>query len=242
MTQIFAHRGYSASFAENTLRAFVEAEKAGADGLELDVQLTKDGEIVVIHDEKVDRTTNGKGFVKDYLYKDLRKLNANKKSSKMEPIPALAEVFEWLSTNKLLCSIELKNGLIPYQGMEEKVIQLIYNYQLVDRIIISSFNHYSIVYSNRVAPEIETAPLFYEGIYMPWIYTQAIRAKGMHPKYSAISDEIIIKTIENGIAVRPYTVNKEADLHRLFNINCTALITDDPVKALSLRKQYEKRP
>ncbi|MEH7073966.1 glycerophosphodiester phosphodiesterase [Neobacillus drentensis] len=242
MTQIFAHRGYSASFAENTLTAFFEAEKAGADGLELDVQLTKDGEIVVIHDEKVDRTTDGNGFVKDYLYKDLRKLNANKKSNKKEPIPALTEVFEWLTSNKLICNIELKNGLFPYKGLEEKIIELIHKYQLVDRIIISSFNHYSIVYSYRLAPEIETAPLFYEGIYMPWIYTQSIRAKGMHPRYSAIIDEIIIKAMENGIAVRPYTVNKEEDLRRLFNINCTALITDDPVKALNIRNQYEKRP
>jgi glycerophosphoryl diester phosphodiesterase len=242
MTQIFAHRGYTASYAENTLTAFFEAEKAGADGLELDVQLTKDGEIVVIHDEKVDRTTNGTGFVKDILYKDLRKLNANKKSLKKEPIPALAEVLEWLNTNKLLCNIELKNGLIPYKGMEEKIIELVRKYDLMDRIIISSFNHYSIVYSYSLAPEIETAPLFLEGIYMPWIYSQSIQAKGIHPKYSTISDEVIKRTINNGIAVRPYTVNKEVDLHRLFNINCTALITDDPVKAFTIRKQYEKRP
>lgn len=181
MTQIFAHRGYSASFAENTMGSFVGAGKAGADGLELDVQLTKDGELVVIHDEKVDRTTSGTGFVKDFLYKELRKLNANKKGLKKEPIPALAEVFEWLKTNKLMCNIELKNGLIPYEGMEDKVIQLVQKHGLMDRIIISSFNHYSIVYCYRIAPEIETAPLFIEGIYMPWIYSQSIRAKGSTP-------------------------------------------------------------
>jgi glycerophosphoryl diester phosphodiesterase len=242
MTQIFAHRGYSASFAENTMGAFFEADKAGADGLELDVQLTKDGELVVIHDEKVDRTTSGSGFVKDFLYKDLRKLNANFKGVKKEPIPSLVEVLEWLKTNKLLCNIELKNGLIPYEGIEQKVIQLIRKYELSNRIIISSFNHYSIVHSYRMAPEIETAPLFIESIYMPWIYSQSIRAKGIHPKHSSMSDNIIINTMENGIAVRPYTVNKDADMHRFFNINCTAFITDDPVKALRIRKQYEKRP
>jgi glycerophosphoryl diester phosphodiesterase len=242
MTQIFAHRGYSASFAENTMGAFLEAAKVGADGLELDVQLTKDGELVVIHDEKVDRTTNGNGLVKDYLFKDLRKLNANNKIEINEPIPALVEVFEWLKTNRLLCNIELKNGLIPYKGMEEKVIQLIRKYDLMDRIIISSFNHYSIVYSYSLAPDIETAPLFLEGIYMPWVYSQAIRAKGIHPKYSAMSDDVIIRTMNNGIAVRPYTVNKDVDMHRFFNIKCTAFITDDPKKALKLRKQYEKRP
>jgi len=242
MTQIFAHRGYSASFAENTLGAFLEAEKAGADGVELDVQLTKDGELVVIHDEVVDRTTSGNGFVKDFLFNELRNLNANKKSNKKEPIPSLVEVFEWLTTNKLLCNIELKNGVIPYKGMEEKIIQLIRKFDLMDRIIISSFNHYSIVHSYNLAPEIETAPLFLEGIYMPWIYSQAIRAKGIHPKYSVITDDVISKTLNNGIAVRPYTVNKEVDMQRLFKLNCTALITDDPVKAIRIRNQIEKRP
>jgi glycerophosphoryl diester phosphodiesterase len=242
VTQIFAHRGYSAKYAENTMSAFFAAQKAGADGLELDTQLTKDGEIVVIHDEKVDRTTSGNGFVKDFSFKEIRKLNANIKGIKKEPIPSLAEVLEWLKTNDLFCNIELKNGLIPYEGMEEKVIKLIRRYDLADRIIISSFNHYSIVYSYQLAPEIETAPLFIEGIYMPWIYSQSIRAKGIHPKHSAISDHIIKTTIENGIAVRPYTVNRGKDMRRLFNVNCSAIITDDPVKALRIRKEFEKRP
>ena len=82
-----------------------------------------------------------------------------------------------MKINNLICNIELKNGLIPYEGMEKKVIELVREYNLSDRIIISSFNHYSIVYSYRLAPEIETAPLFFEAIYMPWIYSQSIKAK-----------------------------------------------------------------
>jgi glycerophosphoryl diester phosphodiesterase len=242
MTQIFAHRGYSAAFAENTMSAFIAAEKAGADGLELDVQLTKDGEVVVIHDEKVNRTTSGNGYVKDFPFKEIRKFNANKKGVKKEPIPSLIEVLEWMKTNRLICNIELKNGIFPYEGMEEKVIKLVRKHDLSDRIVISSFNHYSIVLSYRIAPEIETAPLFNERIYMPWVYAQSIRAKGIHPKLASISDEIIKGAIENGVAVRPYTVNKDTDMHRLFKVNCTSLITDDPVKALKLKKQYEKRP
>ncbi|WP_251551307.1 glycerophosphodiester phosphodiesterase [Neobacillus muris] len=240
MTQIFAHRGYSASFAENTMGSFIAAEKAGADGIELDVQLSKDGEVVVIHDEKVDRTTSGNGFVKDFLFKDIRKLNANKKGIRKEPIPALEEVLEWLKTNKLICNIEFKNGLIPYEGMEDKVVNLVQKYNLSNRIIFSSFNHYSIVYSYRIAPEIQTAPLFIESIYMPWVYSQSIRAKGIHPRHSTLPDEIIKTTMENGIAVRPYTVNKDAHMRRFFQIDCTAIITDDPVKALNLRKLYQK--
>lgn len=242
MTQIFAHRGYSSAYAENTMSAFIAAEKAGADGLELDVQLTKDGEVVVIHDEKVDRTTSGTGFVKDLAFKEIRKFNANKKGVKKEPIPSLIEVLEWMQSNQLICNIELKNNLLPYEGMEEKVILLVRKYNLNDRIIISSFNHYSIVLSYRTAPEIETAPLFNERIYMPWVYAQSIRAQGIHPKLASVSDEIIKAAIENGVAVRPYTVNKEADMHRLYKINCTSIITDDPVKALKIKGQYEKRP
>jgi glycerophosphoryl diester phosphodiesterase len=239
MTQIFAHRGYTASFSENTMSAFIEADKVGADGLELDVQLTKDGEIVVIHDEKVNRTTDGSGYVKDFLFKDIRKLNAGKKGGKKESIPALNEILDWLQTNHLICNIELKNDRFPYKGMEERVIQLVQSYGLSDRIIISSFNHYSVVYSYQLAPDIETAPLFNERIFMPWVYAQSIKAKGLHPKYTRITDKIIKSTMENGIAVRPYTVNKDADLHRFFNINCSAIITDEPVKALSIRKQYQ---
>ncbi|MDQ1001593.1 glycerophosphoryl diester phosphodiesterase [Neobacillus niacini] len=242
MTQIFAHRGYSALFAENTMNAFIAAEKANADGLELDVQLTKDGEVVVIHDEKVDRTTTGSGFVKNFTFNEIRQFNANKKGVKKEPIPSLVEVLEWMQSNQLVCNIELKNNLLPYEGIEEKVIRLVRKNNLMDRIIISSFNHYSIVLCYRTAPEIETAPLFNERIYMPWIYAKSIRAKGIHPKLASVSDDIIKGAMENGIAVRPYTVNKEADINRLLKINCTALITDDPVKALKMKKQMERRP
>lgn len=243
MTQIFAHRGFSAAFPENTMKAFIEAEKVGANGLEIDVQLSKDGEVVIIHDEKVDRTTNGTGFIKDLTYKEIRKLDAsykNKKWLKKEPIPSFTELLEWMTTNSLICNVELKNGIFPYKGMEEKVVALIRYYNLENRIILSSFNHYSIVYSYQLAPEIEIAPLYSEGLFMPWVYAQSINAKGIHPKLIAAPNEIILSAMENGIAVRPYTVNKEVDMKRLFDIGCSAFITDDPVKALEI--QRKKRP
>lgn len=240
MTQIFAHRGYAAAFSENTMTAFREAEKAGADGIELDVQMTKDGEIVVIHDENVNRTTDGKGFVKDFSYKDIRQLNANIMGAEKEPIPSLKEVLEWLQSNNLLCNIELKNGYFPYEGMEEKVIELIRKYRLEKRIIFSSFNHYSIVYCYRLAPEIEIAPLYSGRIFMPWIYARSIHAQAIHPNFKALSNDIIRKSIESGIAVRPYTINKEVDMKHLFALNCSAIITDDPVKALKLRKSTKR--
>lgn len=243
MTLIFAHRGYSAAYPENTMKAFKEALKAGADGIELDVQLSKDGEVVVIHDEKLDRTTNGSGFVRDFSLLELRNLQANgKKKILFENvhIPTLREVLEWLATNELICNIELKNGVFPYKGMEEKVISLVREYGLSERIIFSSFNHYSLVQCYRIAPEIEIAPLLAEGLYMPWVYAQSICAKGMHPQLLAAPDEIITAAMENGIAVRPYTVNSEVQMRRLFAIRCSAFFTDDPVKAGKVRAELTK--
>jgi glycerophosphoryl diester phosphodiesterase len=244
MTQIFAHRGYSASFPENTMKAFIEAEKTGADGIEIDVQLSKDGEVVVIHDETVDRTTNGSGFIKDLTYGEIRKLDASykhKKWLKKEPIPSFVELLEWLRGNHLICNVELKNGIFLYPGMEEKVISLIREYNLENRIVISSFNHYSLVYCYRLAPEIETAPLYSEGLFMPWVYAKSIKAKGIHPKLIAAPNEIIQGALESGIAVRPYTVNKEKDMKRLVEVGCTALITDEPAKAIEIRGKVQNR-
>jgi glycerophosphoryl diester phosphodiesterase len=243
MTLILAHRGYAAEYPENTMLAFKEAEKAGADGLELDVQMTRDGELVVIHDEKVDRTTDGTGMVLDYNFEDLRKLDARfkfKESPKKEQIPSLAEVLEWLSGTSMVCNIELKNSIIPYEGMEEKVINMVRAYDLSDRIIISSFNHYSIVHSYLLAPEIEIAPLLSEGLYMPWIYAQSIKAKSFHPHWRAAPDQIVKASLKSGIEVRPYTVNKETELERLFMVNCSALITDDPAKAKRIREKIKQ--
>lgn len=243
MTLIFAHRGYSAMYPENTMLAFKQAEKAGADGIELDVQLSKDGEVVVIHDESVNRTTNGRGYVKDLSYSDLKKLDAGfriKTNLKKEPIPSLREVLEWLTGNKMICNIELKNGIFPYQGMEEKVIALIREYKLENRIVLSSFNHYSIVHCYRMAPEIETAPLMGQVVYMPWVYAESIRAKGIHPKYKTLKDEVIRQSEQYGISVRPYTVNKEKNMAHLIKLGCSAIITDDPVRAQRVRQRIEK--
>lgn len=243
MTEVIAHRGYSAKFPENTMIAFHEAEYANADGIELDVQLSKDGEVVVIHDEKLNRTTSGKGYVKDFTLQELKKLDAGvlfPNLSEKQTIPTLEEVFAWLATNTLICNVELKNGVFRYEGMEEKVIKLIRQYDLSKRTIISSFNHYSIVHCYRLAPEVEIAPLLSEGLYMPWIYAASIRAKGFHPRYLAAPNEVISLSLESGIAVRPYTVNKEVEMERLFQINCTAFITDDPTIAVKLRDKYKK--
>ncbi|WP_290369680.1 glycerophosphodiester phosphodiesterase family protein, partial [Peribacillus simplex] len=145
MTLIFAHRGSAGTHPENTMSAFKEAARVGADGIETDVQLSKDGEVVIIHDEKLDRTTNASGYVKDRTLMELKTLNASathKGKLGKEKIPTLEELFIWLYDNQLFCNIELKNTLFLYPGLEEKVIRLIRTYEMEERVILSSFNHY----------------------------------------------------------------------------------------------------
>lgn len=146
-TKIFAHRGSAGTHPENTMAAFREAERVGADGIELDVHLTKDNEVVVIHDSTADRTTNGTGEMRNLTLKELRKLDAGlnySKKYKGERIPALKEVLSWMQENTLELNIELKNVTVEYPGFEEKLLEEVVEFGMEERLFLSSFNHYAL--------------------------------------------------------------------------------------------------
>ena len=130
-------------YPENTITAFSKAQEIrGLSGIELDIQLTKDGEVVVIHDERVDRTTDGIGYVKDFTYLQLRKLAVKTGGSRAERIPTISEVLDVVQCKMeqgMLLNIELKNSEIRYDGMEERIFNLIVNRGLQDKIVYSSF-------------------------------------------------------------------------------------------------------
>ncbi len=240
VTRIFGHRGAAGTYPENTIISFQEAVRVGAEGIELDVQLSKDGEIVVIHDETLDRTTTGTGWVKDQTLKEIRSLDASYKYPDYGvcKVPSLEEVFSWSQSNRLLINVEIKNSIIPYEGLEEKVIELIRRYHFEKRVIISSFNHYSLVKCYELAPEIQLGVLYSERLFEPWTYAKKIGATSIHPNYRSISNVIILSSQRNGIEVRPYTVNKARDIRRLLSIQCAAIITDFPERAVALRKNF----
>ena len=161
--KIWAHRGCSYAYPENTLLSFQKAaELDGLTGIELDVQLTKDGELVVIHDEKVDRTTDGSGAVKDYTLAQLKALSIQSVDENVERIPTLREVFDTLLPylrQGLKINIEMKNSVEPYPGMEEKVLALIEEYGILENIIFSSFNHASMGKMKKLCPMAKTGTL-----------------------------------------------------------------------------------
>lgn len=243
MTKIFAHRGSAGTHPENTMAAFTEAYEVGADGIELDVQFTKDNKLAVIHDATVDRTTDGKGKVRDYTLQELQKLSAGSWFSskyKHEKIPSLTEVLKWIKDKELMLNIELKYAAIDFVAFEEKVLQEVKSFDLEERVIISSFNHDGLKKVSELNPHIECGILYLERLYEPWHYAKTLGAKALHPIWTVTDKKMVKQAIENGITVRVYTVNKKKQLKHFMKIGCPAIITDYPERAIKLRDRIEK--
>ncbi|WP_245237043.1 glycerophosphodiester phosphodiesterase family protein, partial [Paenibacillus ihuae] len=164
----FAHRGASAVCPENTMAAFRKSLELGATGIETDVQMSSDGGLVLIHDESLNRTAGAEGYVKDRTLSQLLELNAGSwfgPEFKDERLPTLEELLDLLQKRDTVLNIELKNGIFMYPGMEEKVIAAVRDYGMSERVVLSSFNHYSLAYCKSLAPEIRTGILYGEGLY-----------------------------------------------------------------------------
>jgi len=169
--KIWAHRGCSQRYPENTLLAFEKAaELKGLTGIELDIQLTKDGELVVLHDERVDRTTEGIGYVRDFTLNELKKLHIYAGENKTQTIPTMEEVLELLESRlragdgggrngeaagRIKLNIELKNSIYPYFGMEEKIVELIAKKGVEEAVVYSSFYAKSLAKIRLLNPQAE---------------------------------------------------------------------------------------
>lgn len=233
---IFAHRGSSGTHPENTLAAFKDAATLPIYGVEFDVHLTKDGEIVVIHDEEIDRTANGTGFVKDMTLAQLKQYDFGSKFSetfKGETIPTLEEVLQvYLHTDHCL-NIELKSDVIDYVGLEEKVLALVNTYDLADRVVMSSFNHEAIKRTKKLQATIKTAPLFLnEMADEPLQYVEGLAAQSLHTSGKLMEQIDVSAFNATGKSVRVYTVNKVEQAKQLDALGVEAIFTDYPEKML----------
>ncbi|GAA0178187.1 glycerophosphodiester phosphodiesterase [Clostridium sediminicola] len=243
MVKIYAHRGASGEYPENTMIAFKKAIELGADGIETDVQMTKDGELVLIHDETVNRTTNGKGLIKDYRYCELEKLDAGSwldERYRDAKIPRLEDLFELVKDSNVVINIELKNNIIIYKNLEQKVIHMIEKYNMTNRVIISSFNHYAIKKCIEINKNIETGLLYTTGLYKPEFYAEYVGSKNLHPYYYAVYNEQILKGIKaKGIKVNIFTVNNESDMEFFVKNNVDGIITNFPKKLKRIIKSFK---
>jgi len=237
-TKIIAHRGASAYAPENTLPAFAKALEMGSDGLELDVHMSKDGHLVVIHDERVDRTSNGKGFIKDLTLSELKALDFGgwfAPEFTATPIPTLEEVMELIKDWKGMLNIEIKSGPILYPGIEEKLIRLIKSYRYEDQVIFSSFNHYSLLQIKALDPGMKIGLLYGAALVEPWRYAQQLGAEALHPLYHSVIPELVQGCKANAVALHPWTIDDEASIERMCRLGVEGIITNKPDVAIRVR-------
>lgn len=242
MTKIFAHRGASGYAPENTLEAFALAMEQGADGIELDVQLTKDEKVVVVHDETIDRVSNGKGFVKDYTLAELKKFSFDNqmKAYKGVKIPTLREVLDLVKPGSMEVNIELKTGIIWYPEIEEKVIEAVKESGMQERIIYSSFNHYSVQRVKALCPDAEAAYLFSDVILDMEKYTKQTGVQGIHPAFYHLKmSDFMERYKKSNLKIRVWTVNQKKWIHEFIREEIEAIITNYPKKALKIREELK---
>ncbi|MCL1925451.1 MAG: glycerophosphodiester phosphodiesterase [Defluviitaleaceae bacterium] len=243
MTKIYGHRGAKGDYPENTLLSFKKALEAGVDGIELDVHLTKDDELVVIHDSTLERTTTGKGQIKNFTLEELKTFSAGakfKSFEKYEPswdeekIPTLKETLKLLAPYNVELNIELKTYEVKYKGIEQKVLQDVSQFGYSSKVVYSSFHLPTIAKIKKIDPSANIAGLWMFPISHPLEYMSMLNLEAFH-----MSKEAIFKHPElwGNIAekVRVWTVNEEEDFQKLLDLGVEAIITDFPQKALELR-------
>lgn len=243
MVKNFAHRGFSGKYPENTLIAFEKAVEAGADGIELDVQLSKDGEVMIMHDETLDRTTDGKGPLVSYTCEELQKFDASyiyRGQMGFNKIPTLREYFELIKNTNIITNIELKTGINEYLGIEQKVWDLIQEYNLADRIIISSFNHYTILRMKAIAPKLKCGLLTETWYVDAGKYTHNLGVECYHPHFANMTKNIVNEIKSYGIEINTWTVNKEEQMRDLIEKGIDGLIGNFPDLTKKIIAEYNK--
>ena len=231
-TLVWAHRGASAYAPENTLAAFKQAAESGADGIELDVQKTRDGRLVVIHDETVDRVSRATGWVKDFTYEQLKKINVNQHFPKVgvQAVPTLEEVYELVKPTNMMVNVELKTGVVFYPEIEEQVLDVTKQMGMQERVIYSSFNHYTIQKIHRLNPSAQTGILYQDG----WIGAAAyaenvVHSDALHPAlYNVQYPDFFEECRKHQLKVHVWTVNEEKYMRMLCDYQADAIITNDP--------------
>jgi glycerophosphoryl diester phosphodiesterase len=224
------HRGAKGHAPENTIASFNLAVQMGVSAVETDVHLSKDGEVVLIHDHSVDRTTDGRGFVKDMTLRELKQLDAG---SWYDPrfagqrIPTLSEFLEW-ARDRVGVAIEIKNGPIYYPGIAEKVIRLLKDWSMERQAILISFDHFVLREAKMIAPEVATGILYVGRFVNESGAARAAAADALHPNWAFVTPDLVEKAHADGLAVSPWCPNDLPAIRMLSEMGVDSIGTDYP--------------
>ena len=231
----YAHRGLyepNGPVPENSLAAFRAAAAAGY-GIELDVQLTKDGVPVIIHDEAIDRTSNHTGLVRDMRYEELCQADFAYKwqgTMPFQKIPTLREYFELVQDKDIITNIELKTGVFEYPGIEGKVLALIEEYGLFDRVVVSSFNHHSVLRIKALAPKLCCGFLSETWILDAGAYVSGHGIEAYHPHFAMLTDPEVADLKAHNVQINTWTVNEAEDIRHMIAIEADGIISNWPAR------------
>jgi glycerophosphoryl diester phosphodiesterase len=240
---VLAHRGASAYAPENTLAAFLLARELGADGIELDVQLSRDGVPVVMHDETVERTTGARGRVREMRIIDLKQLDAaamfvrddGERPYAGERIPTLAEVFDalegWLKpvgrTRPAVINVELKGSSLFDDRLERTVANLLEKQDLVERVLVSSFHVLSLYKIRRYNPLIPLGLLYDSKSHGNW-FRILVGPQAMHPEHTLVDVQLMEWANRKRLGVNTWTVDEPDEARRLTRLGVTSIMTNVP--------------
>ena len=233
--KIFAHRGDSWYYPENTILSFEKALNLPIDGIELDIHKSKDNKLVVIHDETVNRTFKGKGFVKDYTLNELQSFKCKKllfKNNKSCKIPSLKEVFKLIKDEDIILNIEVKTDSINY-SLEEDLINLIKKYKLESKVLISSFNYECLRKFQNIESNLKYGALYsHKSDYAPEIniveHAKKLNVSSIHISKRLLRNNIVDLAHDNNLEVFVYTINTPLSILKMIKYNVDGVFTDFP--------------
>jgi len=221
-TLIFGHRGYPAKFPENSLSGFSYAIDHAIDGLEFDVHLTKDNIPVIMHDEKINRTTNGHGKIRQYTFDELQQFQL----SNGETIPSLEQLLQLVAQRRVYLNLEFKTDRVHYTNIEKIVLDMVRDYDLVYPVIYSSFSLQTLKNAYRVDAHQQYCLLSDHVLYQPQRLAQIAHLSGVHLKY--------YQNLPN-LEERIWTVDDPQKMKQLFEKRVAGIITDDFEMAQSVK-------
>ena len=223
---IYAHRGNSGFFPENTMYAFKKSLDLGIYGIEIDVQKTKDGILVVHHDETLGRMFDGKGSIKKSTFEQLRELNLKDEELKNKAdckIPTLEEVLEFIKDTDLTLNIEIKNNKVRYKNIEKDILDIVKQYEMEDKVVISSFNYKSLKRISKLNSKVKTAYLV-----GPLTFKRRNLKKILKICCDVVNKEFVAEAHKRGLLVQVYTVNSVTIMKKLIKLKVDGVFTNYP--------------
>lgn len=243
-TEIIAHRGASKYAPENTMYAFTKALDMQADAIETDVHLTKDNIPVLMHDERINRTSNGKGYIRDFTYEQLLQFDLG---SWFEPtfagakIVTLDEFLRWIKQTNMRAHIELKNNKVDYAQIEPIVYEHIQKHSMQERSIVSSFNFESIQRFQQMTKSMTLAYLTSNITKKKRQAFENYPTNALHIKQTLLRKRLIRCSKQKNIPLRVFTINKISQMMRCYDLGIKGIFTDVPDVAVNARRNWMTR-